>query len=143
MFFILSIITNSVLNALAIPILRHSPLDSSAVIMIIAVIIQLVGEELYKFILLVLPMIFLYRYIGRRASLITGIIFSQLIFSLSHAHAYSFNLPYILLAIGIPSTVFPLLYLKTKNITVTYITHLIWDFIGIIGMGISAGMFIM
>jgi len=142
-FFILSIMSNAVLKALAIPIPRHSPLDSSPVIMIIAVIIQLVGEELYKFILLVLPMIFLYRRIGRRASLIIGIILSQLVFSLSHANAYSFNIPYILLAIGIPSVIFPLLYLRTKNITVTYIAHLIWDFIGIIGMALSAGMLIM
>ncbi len=141
-FFILSIMSNAVLKALAIPIPRHSPLDSSPVIMIIAVIIQLVGEELYKFILLVLPMIFLYRRIGRRASLIIGIILSQIVFSLSHAHAYSFNIPYILLAIGIPSVTFPLLYLRTKNITVTYIAHLIWDFIGIIVMALSAGMFI-
>ena len=142
-FFILSVMSNAVLKALAIPIPRHSPLDSSPVIIVIAVVIQLVGEELYKFILLVLPMIFLYRRICRRASLIAGIIFSQLVFSLSHAHAYSFNIPYILLAIGIPSVIFPLLYLRTKNITVTYIAHLIWDFIGIIGMALSAGMFIM
>ena len=141
-FFILSIMSNAVLKALAIAIPRHLPLDSSPVIMVIAVIIQLVGEELYKFILLVLPMIFLFKRIGRRTSLIAGIIFSQLVFSLSHAHAYSFNIPYILLAIGIPSVIFPLLYLRTKNITVTYIAHLIWDFIGIIVMALSAGMFI-
>lgn len=141
-FFILSIMANAFLNAVAIPIPRHTPLDSSAVITVIAVMIQLVGEELYKFILLVLPIIFLYRRIGRRASIIIAIIFSQLVFSLSHVHAYSFNIPYVLIAIGVPSTVFPLLYLKTKNITVTYITHLIWDFIGIIGMAVSAGLFI-
>ena len=141
-FFILSVMSNAVLKALAIPIPRHSPLDSSPVIIVIAVVIQLVGEELYKFILLVLPMIFLFKRIGRRTSLIAGIIFLQLVFSLSHAHAYSFNIPYILLAIGIPSVIFPLLYLKTKNITVTYISHLIWDFIGLIGMAVTAGMLI-
>lgn len=141
-FFILLSIVNIILRAFAVPMPRHAPLDSSPVIMIISLFIQLVGEELYKFILLVLPMIFLYRRIGRRASIIAGIIFSQFVFSISHAHAYAFNIPYILLVIGIPSTVFPLLYLKTKNITVTYISHLIWDFIGLIGMAVTAGMLI-
>ena len=51
--------------------------------------------------------------------------------------------PLVILTIGIGSIVFSLIYVKTKNIAISYLVHLIWDFVGILPVifGIATLMF--
>ena len=125
-------IATLIAKVFGIPSQSHKPYVGTSRITILSTIIQLVGEELFKFIGIVLPMIFTYKYIGRKGAIIVGIIVSQLIFSLAHISAYGSNIADLILTIGIGSIVFPLIYVKTKNITISYLVHLIWDFIGIL-----------
>ncbi|WP_407423543.1 CPBP family intramembrane glutamic endopeptidase [Methanobrevibacter sp.] len=130
--FLVMYITTLISKVFGIPSQSHKPYVGAPMITILSTIIQLVGEELFKFIGIVLPMIFTYKYIGRKGAIIVGIIVSQLIFALAHISAYGFNIADLILTIGIGSIVFPLIYVKTKNIAISYLVHLIWDFIGIL-----------
>ena len=130
--FLVMFMTTLISKGFGIPSQSHEPYTAHPIITIVSTIIQLVGEELFKFIGIVLPMIFTYKYLGRKGAIIVGIIVSQLIFSIAHISAYGSNIADLIFTIGIGSIVFPLIYVKTKNIAVSYLVHLIWDFIGIL-----------
>lgn len=114
----------------------NSPTDNSvngsASVMVISLIIQLVGEELFKFIAIILTMTFTYKALGRKGAIIAGVIVSQLIFSFAHIPAYGLDIVRLVVYIGIGTIILPIIYVKTKNLTLTYIIHLINDLIGIL-----------
>ena len=93
----------------------------------IQVIFDLFGEELFKLI-----GIFIFAYIvykltsNRKVSIGLGVFLSLTVFGLMHLPTYG-NLIHSLIAIGYASIFTVYTYLKTKNIFVSYITHLIYD----------------
>ena len=124
--FVLSIICNFILTGGTAAQTDHA-VNGSPITLVIAAIIQLVGEELLKFIGLVLVMIFTYKTLGRKGAIIAGIIVSQLIFAFVHIPAYGFDVLKLVVGIGIGSIILPIIYVKTKSVTLTYIIHLIND----------------
>ena len=124
---ILSALVSIVLNAFSIPSLQDNAISSDIGISMLSIIIQILGEELEKFIVIILVMLCAFRYIDRKKSVILAIAVSQIFFAMMHIPAYGFNVAYLLLSLGVAFSILPVIYLKTKNITVAYLTHLLID----------------
>ena len=99
----------------------------------ITTLLQLLGEEIFKIILLILTMLTVYHFTSnRKLSIACGVVLSLLVFGLLHYTAYNGALLQILLIISIGGIFSIYAYLKTKNIVVTYIIHVIVDAIPLI-----------
>ncbi len=97
---------------------------------VISLILQIMGEEFYKVFLLLLAMYVMYKLTKNRAiSILIGLIVSMTIFGLSHYSAYDGRILQIILIQGFGSIFEYFAYLKTKNIWVSYLAHLIQDLI--------------
>ena len=115
---VVAMIANTIGSALGIASLTDNAINGSPVLIICAVI-QLLGEELIKFIPLIIVAAYLYKSIGRKAAIIVAIIISQILFALFHI-PYGFAIGSLLLHIGFGSTVLPFVYVKTKNLVLCY-----------------------
>ena len=106
------------------------------------VFVQLFGEELFKTNMLLGILLLLFRRSGNRKSgVVIATFVTLLVFGLAHYAAYG-SLLQILLIQGLGSIICLFAYLKTKNMLVTYVAHLIIDFIpfGLATLGmLSAG----
>lgn len=127
--FILLIMSTYSINSLGISIPTNRIVTINPMIFLITATIQLIGEELLKFIVWILVMALSYKYVGRKFSIILGLFMSQICFALFHIPAYGFNLTYLLIVIGFGSLSLPLIYFRTKNIVLCYIVHLLYDLI--------------
>lgn len=125
--FAFGIIANIVCAALGITSVADSAVNGSPALLIIRALIQLVGEELVKFIPLIIVTAYLYKSIGRKAAIIAAIAISQILFALFHIPAYGFSILFLLLHIGFSSLILPFVYIKTKNLALCYIIHLLYD----------------
>lgn len=125
--FACAVISNIIIASLGITALSDSAINGSALLLLIRAVIQLLGEELIKFIPLIIVSAYLYKSIGRKAAIIAAIIISQIIFALFHIPAYGFSILFLLLHIGFTSIALPFVYVKTKNLVLCYIIHLIND----------------
>lgn len=136
---ILSALANSILAVLSIPPAADSAVNGSPGILFIRAIIQIFGEELEKFIPLIIVAAYLYKPMGRKLAIIIAIIISQLLFALSHIPAYGINnIIYIIMIMGISSVIMPIIYIRTKNLVITYFIHLIIDLLGFIPFFLAA-----
>lgn len=95
---------------------------------IISSAIQFIGEE----IMFVLPFLFIINKCTKinmkwRAFLAT--IFSSLLFGALHIPTYQFNIGQALVLIGIIRTGITISYIFTKNLTVSYLVHSLYDWI--------------
>lgn len=113
--------------------LTDSAVNGSPFSMILRMLIQLFGEELIKFIPLIITIAYLYKSIGRKAAIIVAIIISQILFSLIHIVSYGFSILFLLIGIGFNSIVLPFAYIKTKNIVICYFIHLLYDLWSVMG----------
>ncbi len=106
------------------------------------VFVQLFGEELFKTNMLLGILLLLFRRSGNRKSAVVIATFvTLLVFGLAHYAAYG-SLLQILLIQGLGSIICVFAYLKTKNMLVTYVAHLLIDLIpfGLATLGlVSAG----
>lgn len=92
--------------------------------------IPLFGEELFKISALIFSMFVLYRFShNRKAVLVISIIITCILFGVMHERQH--GLLRALLIQGVACVFDMLLYLNSKNILVTYISHLLFDFITI------------
>lgn len=130
--FVLTMLVNGIFAIIGVTASENSAINGALIVEVISIIIQLMGEELVKFISLALIVFAAYKTLGRKGAIILGIIVSQLIFSLLHIPAYGFDLVRLLLGIGVVWSILPIIYVKTKNIVVVYIIHLLFDLIGLI-----------
>lgn len=131
-YIILSSLISIVMNALGITGLQDNAISPDIGISILSIAIQLVGEELEKLIVIILVMICAFRYTTRKKSVILAIAVSQIFFSMLHIPAYGPNILYLLLSVGVVFSILPIIYLKTKNITIAYLTHLSIDIISLL-----------
>ena len=141
-YFAYTIAINMILNIFGV-VGTSNPLGQVAVrypigtIIILAV--SLIGEEFFKLIALVLGMGAAYGITkDRKKSIIMGTVFCCIIFGLIHMSTYDYNIPQCLLLIGIGCAIHLYPYLKTKNLTNSYLTHILIDlmvFVPIMIMG--------
>ena len=95
---------------------------------IITTIIQLIGEEFFKIILLIIIMSLIYNFTkNRKHSIVISTIMTMIVFGCGHL-SYG-PLIQVLLIQGLGSIFDLYAYLKTKNILVSYSAHLIFDLI--------------
>ena len=98
--------------------------------LVISDFFQLMGEELFKVFILLMVMFAVYRFTQNRGLAITlAIIVTLFVFGIAHSRAYSGRLLQILLIQGLGSIFDLYAYMKTKNVMVSYILHLLIDFI--------------
>ena len=96
---------------------------------LIMIFVQLMGEELFKFTVFIVIMALIYHFTkNRKSSMICGIVITCIAFGLVHIGAYG-NLLQCLLVIGLGCIIHFYPYLKTKNVTNSYLTHVIIDLI--------------
>lgn len=94
---------------------------------ILPLFIQLMGEELFKVIIILIMMLILYKFSkNRKASLAVSVFVALVLFGLMHAGEYGSFLRVIVVQ-GIGSIFDVLLYLKTKNVFASYLSHLLFD----------------
>ncbi|WP_407380287.1 type II CAAX prenyl endopeptidase Rce1 family protein [Methanobrevibacter sp.] len=116
----------------------HAAADSAlpstfSVVFIIATFVQLIGEEFFKVFLLLIAMYLVYKFTNNRNLAVwLGIIFTLFIFGVSHMGSYG-RLLQILLIQGLGSIFDLYAYMKTKNVLVSYIVHLLIDFYAYFG----------
>ena len=107
---------------------------ASLIIKELFVIVGMVGEELFKFAILIMAMAFVYGFTkNRKTSVAVGIIVCCIVFGLLHLRAYGFNIVVCLLIGGIGCVIHLYPYLKTKNLSNSYITHVLIDSVAIVG----------
>lgn len=104
--------------------------ETITLITVINMFLEVMGEEFFKIFILLLVMYVIYKLTGNRnMSIITGLFVSMTIFGLAHYYAYDGKILQILLLQGLGSIFAYLAYLKTKNIWVTFLAHLIQNLI--------------
>ena len=108
--FVFSIIAKLIVTALGFSIISDTAVNGEPMLLVLRAVIQLVGEELIKFISLIIVAAYLYKSIGRKTAIIIAIIISQVIFSLNHIPAYGFSILYLIITIGISSLILPFYY---------------------------------
>ena len=104
----------------------HTEIASTTLLSFISMVIQLMGEELFNVILLIILMFITYRFLNRKISMVISIIITLAAFGFLHEGFYG-NLIQVLLVQGLGSLLTLLLYIKTRNIMVSYASHLLFD----------------
>lgn len=137
--FVLAALTRSIIAVLGIPPAVDNAVNGSPIILFIRALIQLVGEELEKFMPLIIVAAYLYKPMGRKLAIIIAIIVSQLLFALAHIPAYGLNsISYLIIVLGVSSVIMPIIYIRTKNLVVCYLVHLLTDLISFMPFFFSA-----
>ena len=104
--------------------------DSPSLFLVAGMIMQLIGEELFKIFMLLIGMYVIYKITKNRGLAIgLALIVSMSIFGLAHSRAYNGRLLQVLLIQGFGAFFNLYAYMKTKNVIVSYIIHLFIDFI--------------
>jgi len=96
---------------------------------VLKIIIQILGETLIFFIPFLVVLSFLSRYSFSKFKVYIASILSSILFGLLHLPTYGWNLKQCLLLISGGAFIESLLYIKTKNLTTLYVTHVIYDII--------------
>ena len=120
--------------AILLDVLQMAPVENAVfganmdLVFWISIFIQLLGEELYKLAVFLILMHLLYKFTNnRKISIICSAIVALLSFGLMHYNSYNGNLAQIIFVIGIGGLIYFYPYLKTKNILVAYIVHILID----------------
>lgn len=141
-YFIFSVIMSHLLSIWGVAVAAN-PRDSSAsptILLIVSIFVQLMGEELFKVVTLILFMALSYHFTkNRKISMIVGIVISCLCFGLIHMGTYG-NLAQCLLIVGVGCIFHLYPYLKTKNIMNSYLTHVLIDIIGFVPLIFGLGL---
>ena len=113
--------------------------SSPTVFLIISTLMQLMGEEFFKIFMLLIIMYVVYKSTNNRGlSISVGVILTLLIFGLAHSGAYSGRILQILLIQGVGSIFDLYAYMKTKNVVVSYIVHVLIDYIPFVYVMLSS-----
>ena len=104
----------------------------------VSLMIHLMGEELFKILMLLLLMYVIYKLTNNRSlSIGLGLFITMVTFGLCHYYAYDGRILQILLIPGFGSIFALYCYLKTKNVFVSYLVHIITDLLPFIVMGLN------
>ena len=120
-----------ILQFLGVPLAHDSAIATNfSISFIVGLFFQLMGEEFFKVFILLIVMYLVYKFSRNRdLALGLGIVVTLFAFGISHMGAYG-SLLQVLLIQGI-GTIFNLYaYMKTKNIVVSYIIHVMIDLYG-------------
>ena len=104
--------------------------NNPSVFLVAGMIMQLIGEELFKIFMLLIGMYVIYKITKNRGLAIgLALIISMSIFGVAHSRAYNGKILQVLLIQGFGAFFNLYAYMKTKNVIVSYIVHIFIDFI--------------
>ena len=130
--FLYTAIINTVFKLIFGPnsLASHAGMSASInLIQDITMFFSLFGEELVKFFVFIILFAVLMKYGGnRKVSIVVATVLMLVYFGLSHIPAYSGKILQVLLIQGFGSVFTVFAYLKTKNLFVSYMCHIIIDF---------------
>lgn len=138
--FIYSAIVKSFLSGFST--VSNSRIDNLGIdlISLIDIFIQIMSEELFKIILLLILLYVFYNLCkNKKLSLIISSIITLVAFGLMHVGSYGGNLLILLILIGLGSIFDLYAYIKTKNIFVSFLAHAIYDAFPILAMILLSG----
>lgn len=133
---LISVIAYFVLNGLIHNIVSLIPHHQDAGVnvaltnipLLVVTALQIFGEEVFRFMPFILVAYFVYKFTqNRKHAVLLGAVASLIIFGALHTSAYGSFL-FAVVGITIPAIALAYSYLKTKNIFVSYLVHLIIDF---------------
>ena len=128
-YFIYGMIINSILTHIGYTTVgdTNSALATN-LMFFVGLFIQLIGEEFFKILILLIVMYLVFKKTNNRSTAIyTGIFTTLIIFGLAHMEAYSGRILQIVFIQGF-GTIFNLYaYMKTKNMVVSYLVHILID----------------
>ena len=133
---LISVIAYFVLNGLIHNIVSLIPHHQDAGVnvaltnipLLVVTALQIFGEEVFRFMPFLLVAYFVYKFTqNRKHAVLLGAVASLIIFGALHTSAYGSFL-FAVVGITIPAIALAYSYLKTKNIFVSYLVHLIIDF---------------
>ncbi|WP_294006713.1 type II CAAX prenyl endopeptidase Rce1 family protein [uncultured Methanobrevibacter sp.] len=133
---LISVIAYFVLNGLIHNIVSLIPHHQDAGVnvaltnipLLVVTALQIFGEEVFRFMPFILVAYFVYKSTqNRKHAVLLGAVASLIIFGALHTSAYGSFL-FAVVGITIPAIALAYSYLKTKNIFVSYLVHLIIDF---------------
>lgn len=128
LYYLYSIIMIYIFNSTGVGTNGNVVTTNIDIILCLGLLIQLLGEELFKIILMLSVMFLVYNFTNKRkVSIICGVLISTLMFGLIHYNAYNGALAQIIIIIGFGSLFYTYAYLKTKNVIVAYISHILID----------------
>ena len=107
---------------------------------IVSTMIQFIAEE----IIFIIPFLFVINKLrtkNEKLKTLAAILVSSVIFGAMHLAAYNFNILQAVLVISIIRTGLSMSYVLSKNLTVTYLVHMIYDWV-LIGIYLTAGQMI-
>lgn len=107
---------------------------------LVSTMIQFIAEE----IIFIIPFLFVInkmRTDNEKLKTLVAIIFSSVIFGAMHLSTYNFNILHAVLVISIIRTGLSMSYVISKNLTVTYLIHIIYDWV-LIGIYLTEGQMI-
>ena len=141
LYIIYAAVVGAIMTHFGNPPATDASLASKSLLMaVVSLIFQLVGEEFFKIFLLLIFMYLIYKFTGNRNMAIwIGVLATLLIFGIAHMSAYG-NLMQVLLIQGLGSIFDLYAYMKTKNVLVSYILHLIIDLVSSIVYVVGTGM---
>ncbi|MDO5826148.1 MAG: CPBP family intramembrane metalloprotease [Methanosphaera sp.] len=106
--------------------------SSITLLTFIVSLFQIISEELFRVITFLIMLYLMYRFTNnRKTSIIVASIFSLALFGLMHANTYG-NIIYCILIMGFGTffTLYP--YLKTKNVLLSILVHMIYNLLVLI-----------
>ena len=133
---LISVIAYFVLNGLIHNIVSLIPHHQDAGVnvaltnipLLVVTALQIFGEEVFRFMPFILVAYFVYKFTqNRKHAVLLGAVASLIIFGALHTSTYGSFL-FAVVGITIPAIALAYSYLKTKNIFVSYLVHLIIDF---------------
>ena len=104
---------------------------------IVSTIIQFIAEE----IIFIIPFLFVINKLrtkNEKLKTLAAILVSSVIFGAMHLTTYNFNILQAVLVISISRTGLSMSYVLSKNLTVTYLVHMIYDWV-LIWIYLAAG----
>ena len=109
--------------------LSKSTLVNNYISLVITDILELLNEELLAIIPMLAVATLAYKYYGRsrKNAIGLGLLASIIIFGLAHFFAYDWHIVQMLLVIGMSRLFDTGVYIRTKNLWVSYIAHYLWD----------------
>lgn len=131
-YFIYSIVMGILLENLGLAPTTNAAVESNMdLVFWIMTFIQLLGEELFRASIFLIMMHALFNIASRKLSIILSTIVALLIFGLMHVNTYGGALAHIILIIGLGGIFYFYAYLKTKNVILSYIIHILIDVIAL------------
>lgn len=120
------------LQAIAYPVTSSTIFfEDMTFLTMLVYLLQVIAEEIFRIFIFLLLMYFIYDYTkNRKKSIVISLIIMFVVFALLHVNTYNYNILQILLFQGLGSIFEYAGYLKTKNLAIPILVHMLINIAG-------------